>query len=66
MLALRAAQLARNGEAMMNAADFAQGAARMGGMSDAGLAALSGGALLSPLGAAAGAIATTAKCPEEK
>lgn len=63
MLGLRTAQLARNGEAMMNAADFAMGAARMGGWSDASIALLSGGAMFSPLGAAAGALATTPTCP---
>lgn len=66
MLALRAAQLAKNGEAMMNAADFAMGAARMGGGSDASIAFLSGGALFSPLGAGTGALATTATCPVKK
>lgn len=66
MLGLRAAQLAVNGETMVNTSDAALAVARMGGASDAGVAALSGGALFSPLGAAAGAIATTATCPGKK
>lgn len=63
MIGLRAAQLARNGQAMMDAADAMQGVVRFGGMGDAALAAANGAALGAPIGAAAGAGSTTATCP---
>jgi len=63
MLALRAAQLARNGETMVNTADALTYLARGGGLTDAGIAAFSGGAVAAPFGAATGAYLTQSTCP---
>lgn len=62
MMALRAAQLARNGEMMVTTANVLQGAARAGGVIDAAVAGASGGAILAPVGAGAGFLATQPGC----
>jgi RHS repeat-associated protein len=62
MLALRAAQIARNSESTMFASTVLQTAAQAGGATDVAVTAFSGGGVLSATGAMAGAFLTTEGC----
>jgi hypothetical protein len=66
MLALRAAQLARNGESVMFASDSLEAVASANGTVDAAIAAANGGGIGVGVGAAGGALMTGSVCPGSK
>jgi RHS repeat-associated protein len=66
MLALRAAQLARNGESVMFASDSLEAVASASGTVDAAIAAANGGGIGVGVGAAGGALMTGSVCPGRK